>query len=415
MPAGNIRSLSDYGPDDTGPNGGAVAFIVGLAQESNPVVTKTAMTIALELHTTGKGRAYFLTRNLKVAENGLERLYRETKAAGVTYVKFDNKAPEFHQSESEALAITFEDEYTRTPFRLTPSLVIVDEVIGPSPHLFDLADIFRLHTDPAGFIQKENVHRVGIFTNRRGIYAVGPARGVLPLEAQMADADDAAQTIAHQILEPDQEPGRPTAEISLRRCVRCLTCYRLCPYGAIRFNTRVNVIPAACEGCGLCAAECPQKAITIEQLEVENIKNLLGQAPAHGSVDPPPARIIAFCCSRSALPAGRTASCMQHALPSGLQIIEVPCAGGISIQHLLAAFETRADGVLVLTCHQDNCHSDYGNQYAGKRVGQLHGLLRSIGIAPERLALKTLASNMGAEFADICSQFEKELEALGPL
>ena len=97
-------------------------------------------------------------------------------------------------------------------------------------------------------------------------------------------------------------------------------------------------------------------------------------------------------------------------LPGGLKIIEVPCSGGISIRHLLSAFESGADGVMVLTCHTDNCHSEYGNHYAHARVRHLQSLLQSIGIDPKRLAVRTLASNMGFEFAERVKHFSIGLE-----
>jgi len=104
---------------------------------------------------------------------------------------------------------------------------------------------------------------------------------------------------------------------------------------------------------------------------------------------------------------------MGYALPSGLQIVEVPCAGSISRQHLFSAFSKGADGVLVLTCHKGNCHSEHGNIYAHQRVNQFSDMLPQIGFEPERLAYKTLASNMGMEFAETVNIFENTILELG--
>jgi coenzyme F420-reducing hydrogenase delta subunit len=105
---------------------------------------------------------------------------------------------------------------------------------------------------------------------------------------------------------------------------------------------------------------------------------------------------------------------MGYSLPSGLRIVEVPCAGSISLAHLLSAFSKGADGVLVLTCHKGNCHAEYGNTYAHRRVNQLVDLLTQLGFEPERLACKTLASNMGREFAETVNAFENSILGLGP-
>jgi coenzyme F420-reducing hydrogenase delta subunit len=70
--------------------------------------------------------------------------------------------------------------------------------------------------------------------------------------------------------------------------------------------------------------------------------------------------------------------------------------------------------VLVLTCHEGNCHSEQGNIYARRRSELLTELFSHIGFEKDRLMIRTLASNMGAAFADIANNFEKSLLALGP-
>jgi coenzyme F420-reducing hydrogenase delta subunit len=101
-------------------------------------------------------------------------------------------------------------------------------------------------------------------------------------------------------------------------------------------------------------------------------------------------------------------------MPGGLHMVQLPCCARVSEKDLLTAFNTNADGVLVLTCHDDNCHSGKGNRFARERVSQMRTSLKNIGLERERLMVKTLASNMGFEFAEIVTAFEKELKMLGP-
>ena len=49
-------------------------------------------------------------------------------------------------------------------------------------------------------------------------------------------------------------------------CAACLTCVRICPYGVpvIEPDTKkASIAAAACQGCGICASECPAKAIVL--------------------------------------------------------------------------------------------------------------------------------------------------------
>ena len=161
----------------------------------------------------------------------------------------------------------------------------------------------------------------------------------------------------------------------------------------------------ACERCGICAAECPRTAIRIPGLGTAEL--LTGDAP-HTD----PVSITAFCCSRSAAPAGELARRSGHAVTDGVRIVEVPCAGTVSLAHLMTAFSRGADGVLVLSCHEDNCHSSRGNALARQRVELLASRLAGFGLDPKRIAVRTLASNMGHEFAEAVQTFDKAISSL---
>ena len=124
--------------------------------------------------------------------------------------------------------------------------------------------------------------------------------------------------------------------------------------------------------------------------------------------------IAAFCCSRSASGAAEMASCLGHPLPAGMQLIEVPCGGSVSSRHLLEALQTHADGVMVLTCHDGNCHSERGNIHARQRADEIRQRLTTMGLEAERLVHKSLAANMGIEFAQALIAFEQQLLKMGP-
>jgi quinone-modifying oxidoreductase, subunit QmoB len=395
-------------------SGKKIAFITGLAEESNPVITEDVMRCALEAQQKFGLQIYIFTRNLKVAGNGLEALYRQTKEAGAIYMKFTETNPHIQVDKDGSVTIAFVDEIIRETFRLNPDVLVIDETLQPSVLSLDLSNKLEIDVGPDGFVQSDNVHRATVFTNRKGIFVAGFSRGVQTGGSRQADVGNTALAVLKLYQKPPEaQTGKAVINFT-GHCVGCLTCFRICPYGAISLDPKIVVDPLACEGCGICAAECPRFAIKINAPAGMATSDRIPEGEKATDVENFIPSITAFCCSRSAKGAGDLASCMGYDLPSGLKIVEVPCAGSISREHLFTAFSKGADGLLVLTCHKGNCHSEYGNIYAHQRVDQVSENLSQIGFETERLAYKTLASNMGTEFAEMVNAFENRLVELGP-
>ncbi|RLE97958.1 MAG: ferredoxin [Thermoprotei archaeon] len=56
---------------------------------------------------------------------------------------------------------------------------------------------------------------------------------------------------------------RPVIDHS--RCIKCLLCWLYCPEGAVvrHEDNSVEIDYDYCKGCGICANECPVRAITV--------------------------------------------------------------------------------------------------------------------------------------------------------
>ncbi|MDD4658216.1 MAG: ATP-binding protein [Eubacteriales bacterium] len=84
-----------------------------------------------------------------------------------------------------------------------------------------------------------------------------------------ADCDVDAPNL-HLVAKVTAEPqrkdfyGLPKAEIDAEICIHCDRCRENCRFDAIHKNEDYHVDIFACEGCGLCAALCPVKAISMK-------------------------------------------------------------------------------------------------------------------------------------------------------
>ncbi len=410
-----VRAVSDFRRDLQNSRIDALAgqdatvlLLSDWQHEPHPLAAARMLQTCLQIQEQGSARTVLVSGNLKVAVNGMEACSRRIKAGGTVFIRITDSYPVFSVLEDGRVQMDYVDELMRLESRLVADLVIVDERIAPDPNLSPLADLLRLEKDPAGFLQSDNVRRTEHVTNRRGIFVAGAAGGVLAAEDQAAEIERAALTIGAFLAGID-EPPMAKAQIDQGLCARCLTCYRLCPYGAVEMMPRMAVQTDACQACGLCVAGCPNRAIQISDAALPSLGFSGGTDRKQGAAAP---ELAIFGCRRSAGLARQAVSELNRPFPSGVRFIEGTCGGSFSVQQFLGAFESGMDGVLVLTCHEGNCHSESGSRYARKRAAAAAKAIASAGLSPERIQCRTLAANMGTEFVDFVEGFAAKINKL---
>jgi coenzyme F420-reducing hydrogenase delta subunit len=70
-----------------------------------------------------------------------------------------------------------------------------------------------------------------------------------------------------------------------------------------------------------------------------------------------------------------------------IKTIGLPCSGKIDIPYLVKAFETGADGTVIVTCKRGECKHLEGNLRAEKRAQAVESLLDEIGLDKGRMAV----------------------------
>jgi F420-non-reducing hydrogenase iron-sulfur subunit len=96
-------------------------------------------------------------------------------------------------------------------------------------------------------------------------------------------------------------------------------------------------------------------------------------------------KIYLFYCSNS-LDANELSRCRDELKDYNLKVIGLPCSGKIDIPYLVKAFETGADGVVIVTCELGKCRHLEGNMRAEKRAEAVDSLLEEVGAGTGRIA-----------------------------
>jgi heterodisulfide reductase subunit A-like polyferredoxin len=110
-----------------------------------------------------------------------------------------------------------------------------------------------------------------------GIFLCGSAHSPKSTVENMQQARAAAGRAATILSKDKMTVGGQVSCVDVRKCVSCLTCVKVCPYGApeisvVNNKNRVEIQAAKCMGCGSCASDCPAKAIELRHFMDDQIE-----------------------------------------------------------------------------------------------------------------------------------------------
>jgi coenzyme F420-reducing hydrogenase delta subunit/Fe-S-cluster-containing hydrogenase component 2 len=92
------------------------------------------------------------------------------------------------------------------------------------------------------------------------------------------------------------------------------------------------------------------------------------------------------------------------------------CSGRVDLAFVLRAFSNGVDGVFIGGCRLKECnYVTHGNYHALNMVLLCRKIMEHIGLKPERLRIEFMSGGEGILFAEVISDFSKQVEALGPL
>jgi heterodisulfide reductase subunit A len=209
---------------------------------------------------------------MRVAMPGLQELYDLTRQMGVVFLKYRN----LHLlNEFGDIEITGEDPQSGAPFKISePDRVIIPGSTGLSASAADVAEALGLRIFDGGYTQPYSLWRLTNESNHPGVLVCGSARGNMDSDGISRDAASVVQALKARIKPEGITPVEHIPSVDGDRCVYCLTCVRVCPYHAMGKNIEEKVAEAVttnCQGCGICAAECPAQAIEMRNLKQESV------------------------------------------------------------------------------------------------------------------------------------------------
>ncbi len=194
-----------------------------------------------------------------------EDLYREARDKGVFFIRFDlENRPEVHVA-GDKVTVKVIDHVLGEPILLSADLLTLASAIIPNP-VKELVDAYKVSLNSEGFLLEAHMKLRPVDFATEGIYLCGLAHYPKPIDESIAQAQAAAGRALTLLSKDSVQVGGVVAVVNPDLCAVCLTCVRACPFKVpvIGESGAAEIDVSKCQGCGVCVAECPGKAITLQ-------------------------------------------------------------------------------------------------------------------------------------------------------
>ncbi|MFO7646362.1 MAG: FAD-dependent oxidoreductase [Desulfosarcina sp.] len=247
---------------------------VGSRTSENPncsrICCQSAIKNALRLTERNPDlRIFVLYRDMRTY-GFAEDAYIEARRRGVIFVRYAAEMPPQVTAAGDQVSVCFDDpilgrrmEVTADCLGLSTGLIADDETTE------DVAAIFHLNRTQDGHFLEDHVKLKPVDMSVPGFFVAGCAHSPRTIRESIAQAQAVAGRVQGLLSRDVINLGAAVARVDRDKCATCLACVRACPYHVpfINEDRYSEIDPAKCHGCGICAAECPAKAIQLACFE----------------------------------------------------------------------------------------------------------------------------------------------------
>ncbi len=195
----------------------------------------------------------------------LEKYYQQSRTAGTIFVQYEPDAKPVVEANGEKLKVTVKDRVLKEDLSFPADMLVLAAAVEPAGSNKAMGQLFKVTVNSYGYFVEAHMKLRPVDFTTEGVFLAGLAHYPKPIDEAIAQATAAAQRASILLSKKELTVSGVISQVDPSKCAVCLTCVRLCPYGAPRINEdhKAEIVPALCQGCGICASVCPGKAIEL--------------------------------------------------------------------------------------------------------------------------------------------------------
>ncbi|MCP3875181.1 MAG: FAD-dependent oxidoreductase [Desulfobacteraceae bacterium] len=375
----------------------SVLFWLDYFKPESKSSSRKVLHLAMKLTQANK-KITIIMKNMLVHRLTGQREYDQARKMGVKFFRVqDNNDVKIHTDGNRLKFELIDYSLGDIIISIKNDLLVIPDHEIPDESFKSLASKLNVQLDTEGFFQSSNVRHRIVNSPRKGIYFTGPCHDNIDGYDQKDEIDMILSSII-QLSNHKNNESHPLIRINPDKCQKCLTCFRICPHGAIvlKDGEKPWLNSQACFQCGLCISSCPALAIESDQFcDDFFIRN---QSKT---------KITIFACERSASIAfDRIKGGMKQ---NNVRLKTVPCVCRIGENILLKTLERGSKRIILAGCHQDNCRSIKGSRIADTRSKIIDNLP---GIDPSSIVFFPVAANESARFEQFLNDMSSSVKLI---
>jgi heterodisulfide reductase subunit A len=203
-----------------------------------------------------------------------EDYYAKASDLGVRFIRYDDEnLPVVEKGDDGNVKVTVMDQVLDRPVVFSPDALVLSAAVIPNEDNLKLSQLLKAQLSRDKFFLEAHMKLSPVDFSTEGMFLAGLAHSPKFVNETLYQAS-AAVSRACTILSKDHlEVGGIISEVEPGKCVACLTCVRTCPYFVPQIDSTgaAKIDVATCRGCGICAAECPVKAIQLKHFTDKQI------------------------------------------------------------------------------------------------------------------------------------------------